>query len=104
MQGSDSEEEGDAGAAGATDSTSGSKNESKAARLLREADEAAHGVVLTMELLRAMQTAAFLKRTVKGLKRLLLAFRSGCHLGDEVSSVYSSTYYSRSYRFRASCI
>eukprot|EP00953_Heterococcus_sp_UTEX-ZZ885_P034383 17811-Heterococcus_DN1.PRE.1 len=83
LEGSDSEEEGEGDAAGATDSTSGSKNESKAARLLREADEAAHGVVLTMELLRAMQTAAFLKRTVKGLKRLLLAFRSGCHLGDE---------------------
>eukprot|EP00953_Heterococcus_sp_UTEX-ZZ885_P034390 17814-Heterococcus_DN1.PRE.2 len=90
LEGSDSEEEGEGDAAGATDSTSGSKNESKAARLLREADEAAHGVVLTMELLRAMQTAAFLKRTVKGLKRLLLAFRSGCHLGDEVAAALAA--------------
>eukprot|EP00611_Tribonema_gayanum_P003938 TRINITY_DN13186_c0_g1_i1.p1 TRINITY_DN13186_c0_g1~~TRINITY_DN13186_c0_g1_i1.p1 ORF type:complete len:676 (+),score=343.75 TRINITY_DN13186_c0_g1_i1:132-2159(+) len=40
-------------------------------------------MVLTKASLRALQEAAFVRRSLKGLKRLLLVFRAGCHIGEE---------------------
>ncbi|KAG5186982.1 Noc2p family-domain-containing protein [Tribonema minus] len=43
------------------------------------------GMVLTKASLRALQEAAFVRRSLKGLKRLLLVFRAGCHIGEEAA-------------------
>ncbi|CAN0394269.1 unnamed protein product, partial [Ectocarpus sp. 8 AP-2014] len=54
------------------------------AALLREASKGG-GVSLTMPLLKAMRQEAFDRTSIQGVRRMIKAFRCGCHLGDEAA-------------------
>lgn len=41
-------------------------------------------MTLTMPLLKAMREEAFERKSVKGVKRMIKAFRCGCHLGQHL--------------------
>ncbi|CAN0032798.1 unnamed protein product, partial [Phaeothamnion confervicola] len=77
---SGSDGEGDMAAAGVTDpiEVEGGDGSGKSSRRSRSTT-----TELTMPLLRGMFDEAFKCKTVSGLKRLIAAFRCGCHLGDE---------------------
>lgn len=50
---------------------------------LKGASSGGGGVTLTMPVLKVMAQEAFERKSVKGVKIMIKAFRCGCHLGDE---------------------
>ncbi|CAM9482717.1 unnamed protein product, partial [Scytosiphon promiscuus] len=72
-----------------------------AAALLREASKGG-GVPLTMPLLKALRDEAFDRRSIQGVRRMVKAFRCGCHLGDEAGEGKSGDAVQQKFRIPSS--